>query len=501
MVTDQQARKYMRLKETEKTLAIAAAKAGMSEKTARKYRRLVRLPSELRRERTWRTRPNVYEAVWPEIEEILRTDSRIEAKTIFEYLNRQYEGRYNEGQLRTLQRQIKVWRGKNGPGKEVMMMQQHQPGKQCQSDYTRMGKLGVTIRGEAFDHLFYHFMLVYSNWEAGTVCFSESFESLIAGFQNAVWELGAVPEEHRTDSLTAAVKNMGDAGEWTDRYGALMRHYGMRASHNTPGKGHENGDVEQSHNRFKNAVKQELMMRGSNDFDSREAYEEFLRTILRRRNAGRREALKQEMAVMGELPARRLEGYTPEQSRVTAGSTITVRGNIYSVPSRLIGDKLDLRVYAERIEAWYAGTQIEEVPRLKGRGKHSINYRHIVDSLVRKPGAFAGYKYRADLFPATVFRVAYDSLVEHYPSTADRQYVRILHLAAKQGQERVEQALLQLIESGNHITEERVKAIIKELGEEPSRFSVQVAPAIALSEYDALLQRSTVVEEVDQWAM
>jgi hypothetical protein len=185
---------------------------------------------------------------------------------------------------------------------------------------------------------------------------------------------------------------------------------------------------------------------------------------------------------------------------VTANSTITVRHNTYSVPSQLIGEKIDLRVYAERIEVWYAGSMIEDVPRLRGEGKHSINYRHIANSLVRKPGAFAGYRYRSDMFPATVFRVAYDSLVEHYPSTADSQYVRILYLAAKEGQDRVEHALRQMIESGDHITEEKVKPLVRKAEEEPGRFNVQVSP-IVLSDYDVLLKAGNTVEEVDQWAM
>lgn len=499
MVTDQQVRKYMKLKETEKTLGIAAAKAGMSEKTARKYRRQG-LPSQAKKDRSWRTREDVFKEVWPEAEEILAVDARIQANTIFEHLNRKYEGRFKEGQLRTLQRRVKRWRVKNGPAKEVMMVQEHQPGKQCQSDYTRMGSLGVTIQGQPFDHMFYHFMLVYSNWEAGTVCFSESFESLIGGLQNALWELGAVPEEHRTDSLSAAVNNLDDLKQWTQKYEGLMNHYGLRASHNTPGRGHENGDVEQSHNRFKKAVEQELILRASTDFDSRQEYDDFLKMMLRRRNAGRRESLKQEIAVMRELPERRLEDYTPEQTKVTANSTITVRHNRYSVPSQLIGEKIDLRVYTERIEVWYAGAKIEDVPRLRGEGKHSINYRHIVDSLVRKPGAFAGYKYRSDLFPTTVFRVAYDSLVEHYPNTADRQYVRILYLASKEGQGRVEEALRRLIESGKHITEEDAKKLVREVDPTQSQLNVQVAP-IALSDYDVLLRGTSTAQEVDQWAI
>jgi hypothetical protein len=279
-----------------------------------------------------------------------------------------------------------------------------------------------------------------------------------------------------------------------------MKHYGLRASHNTPGKGHENGDVEQSHHRFKKAVEQEMILRGSSDFDSREEYDKFLKTIMRRRNAGRRESLGQEMAAMRELPERRLEDYTPERTKVTSNSTIRARHNTYSVPSQLIGERIDLRVYAERIEVWYAGTKIDDVPRLRGEGKHSVNYRHIIDSLVRKPGAFSGYKYRSDMFPTTVFRVAYDSLEEHYPSTADRQYVRILYLAAREGQERVEEALRRVIGAGDQITEEKVRELVQGVRENPSRWNVQVSP-IRLSDYDELLRARNVGEEVDQWAM
>lgn len=500
MVTEQQVRKYMKLKETEKTLGMAAAKAGMSEKTARKYRREGKVGSQGREERTWRTREDVFKEVWAEVEEILAADGRIESKSIFEHLCREHEGKFEEGQLRTLQRRVKSWRGRKGPAKEVMMVQEHKPGKQGQSDYTRMGSLGVTIQRQPFDHMFYHFMLTYSNWETGMVCFSESFESLIGGVQNALWELGAVPDEHRTDSLSAAVNNLDDLNQWTDKYKALMSHYGLRASHNTPGRGHENGDVEQSHHRFKKAVQQEMILRGSSDFGSREQYQEFLTKILRRRNAGRRESLKQELAVMRALPDRRLEDYTLEQGRVSANSTITVRHNTYSAPSRLIREKVDLRVYAERIEVWYGGAKIDEAPRLRGEGKHSINYRHIIDSLVRKPGAFAGYKYRSDMFPSTLFRMGYDSLVEHYPSTADRQYVRILSLAAKEGQERVEQALRQLIGVGVPVTEERVKELSREAKEKPVSWNSHVDP-IALSDYDTLLGSGAGVEEVDQWVM
>ena len=184
----------MKLIQEEPTLATAAAKAGMDEKTARKYRDLEKLPSQTKRQRTWRTRKDAFEEVWPEILEILERDEAVEAKTIFEYLSRQHPGRHQEGELRTLQRRIKVWRARYGFAKEVMFVQEHRPGCQGQSDFTYMNRIGVMIAGQLFNHLLYHFTLTYSNWESVMVCFSESFESLSAGLQKSLWEAGGVPE-------------------------------------------------------------------------------------------------------------------------------------------------------------------------------------------------------------------------------------------------------------------------------------------------------------------
>jgi len=193
MVTDRQVRSLMRYRKTEKTLQTAAAKAGMDEKTARKYVRLRRLPSELKKPHVWRTRSDAFEGVWGEVRELLEDRVGLEAKTLFAYLQRQYPGRFQDGQLRTLQRRIKVWRAHEGPAREVMFPQRHEPGRLCQSDFTHMESLGVTIAGEPFAHLIYHFVLTFSNWEAGTVCFSESFERLAEGLQNALCQLGGVP--------------------------------------------------------------------------------------------------------------------------------------------------------------------------------------------------------------------------------------------------------------------------------------------------------------------
>jgi len=204
VVTDQQVRRLMKLNQKEKHLSVAAAKSGMSENTARKYLRYRRLPSQIKQERTWRTREDPFEEDWSEVQLKLEINSGLEGKTLFEWLQRTYPGRYSDGQVRTLQRRIKQWRGLEGPAKEVFFDQHHKPGELCESDFTHMSGLGITINGIPFNHLIYHFVLTYSNWESGTICFSESFESLSAGLQNALWELGGVPLMHRTDKLSAA---------------------------------------------------------------------------------------------------------------------------------------------------------------------------------------------------------------------------------------------------------------------------------------------------------
>ena len=482
----------MKLIQEEQTLATAAAKAGMDEKTARKYRDSGKLPTQVKPERAWRTRKDAFEEVWPEIAEMLERNEAVEAKTVFDYLSRQHPGRFQEGELRTMQRRVKLWRARCGPAKEVMFVQQHSPGRQGQSDFTYMGSLAIMIAGQRFDHLLYHFTLTYSNWESVMVCFSESFESLSAGLQNALWEVGAVPEEHRTDSLTAAVNNLKEEEEFTERYQGLMRHYRMQPSHNNPGRGHENGDVEQAHHRFKKAVDQELILRGSREFQNRAAYDAFLGEILSRRNGRRQEKLQDELAVMRRLPEMRTDDWSRWSGKVSAFSTVNVKHNIYSVDSRLIGESIDVRTYAEVLEVWHSGQFIERIPRLRGTGRHHIQYRHIIDSLVRKPGAFAHYRYQSDLFPGVLFRVAYDYLREHDPAGADRQYVRILHVAAQESEQRVDEALRYLIERGEPITAERVTEWVKSPIEFDCRH-VEVDP-IEIGVYDSLLEG--VVEEV-----
>ena len=261
MVMDQQVRTLWDWLGKEASLAFSAAKAGMDRKTARKYRSATRLPSQMSEQapaRTWRTRKDPFADVWSEVEALLEEGPGWEAKTLFEELQQRYPDRFAEGQLRTLQRRVKQWQATRGPDKEVFFAQNHIPGRLGASDFTHMTALSVTINGEPFAHLVYHFVLTHSNWEHVTVCFSESFESFCDGFQNAVWMLGGVPEEHRSDRMSLAVQASGSQF-FTRRYEAVMAHYGIRPQAINAGKGHENGDVEQSHHRFKRVVDQALL--------------------------------------------------------------------------------------------------------------------------------------------------------------------------------------------------------------------------------------------------
>src|SRR5579859_431670 len=337
MVTDKQVQKLFRLLADGEPLAQAAWRTHMDEKTARKYRKLGKRPSEAALPHTWRTRPDPFAEVWASVCELLEAQPGLQAKTVFEELQRRQPGRFADNQLRTLQRHIRRWRASSGPPKEVFFAQVHEPGRLCASDFTVMNDLGVSIQGQCFNHLGYHFVLTYSNWESATICFSESFESLSEGLQNALLELGGVPQRHRTDRMSTAVNNLSDKKEFTQRYQALLAHYGMTGEKIQADHANENGDIEQRHHRFKTAIDQALMLRGSRDFASREAYAEFLQQRLALLNAGRRERLKEERAQLRTLPARRLEACKRLQARVDSGSLIHVDRNSYSVPSRLIG--------------------------------------------------------------------------------------------------------------------------------------------------------------------
>jgi len=487
MVTDQQVRRLKMLIKTQKTMAIAAAKAGMDEKTARKYLKNGQLPSQCKSEHNWCTRSDPFDQEWEEIKEKLGVNPGLEAKTLFEALQREKPGKFSDGQLRTLQRRIKVWRATEGPPKEVFFPQQHYPGQLCASDFTDMNELSITIGGQLFEHLVYHFVLTYSNWETGTICFSESYESLSEGFQNALWELGGVPQRHRTDRLSAAVHKECNPEEFTTRYRELLKHYGLKGEKIQARQAHENGDIEQRHYRFKNAVDQALQLRVNRDFVSRQDYETFLQKLFVQLNAGRKERLAEELKLLKRLPERRMDDCKKEKVKVGPSSTIRVRHNTYSVHSRLIGEWVEARIYAQRIEIWYAQKKVDTLLRLKGESKYRIQYRHIIDWLVRKPGAFENYRYRDDLFPSSYFRMTYDHLKDrHSQQVASRQYLRILYLAAMESETRVENILRELLDTAEPIDFDTVKEKLSSGHAFCAVKDVHIIP-VDLVAYDALL--------------
>lgn len=493
MITDQQVRRLMRLMNMEKNIAIAASKAGMDRQTASKYLRLRGLPSQCKKGHTWRTRKDPFEGAWEEVKGFLENNPGVEAKSIFKWLQQKYEGKFQDGQLRTLQNKIRRWRALEGPAKEVFFSQVYRPGQLSESDFTRMKDLGITIARELFDHMIYHFVLPYSNWQTGTICFSESFESFSEGFQNAVWELGGVTKEHRTDCLSAAIKSAGSCKEFTRRYQALVNHYHVEAKRIQPGNPHENGDVEQMHYRFKKAVDQALILRGSRDFTDRSQYGDFLQSIYRQLNVGRKERFIEEAKVLNELPLRRLEDYESIGCRVGSGSTINIKNNVYSVPSTLIGERIKVRLYAEHLDIWYAQKHVVRIPRLRGKGKHRINYRHIITSLVRKPGAFENYRYRDDLFPTSRFRMAYDYLRKVNPFRANKEYLNILNLAAMESEERTDEVLHYLLEHERPITFEAVEYLVKKGFRIKPVTEVEVTQ-VDLCQYDSLFENGGTIQ-------
>ncbi len=469
------------------SLQTAALRANMDRKSARKYRDLGQLPNEARQPRSWRTWPDALADVWPAVAEQLQREPRLQAKTLWEWLQRTYPGQYPESMRRTFERRVRQWKGLHGSAKEVFFAQEHAPGRLAASDFTSMNDLQVTIGGVPFPHLLYHFVLTCSNWEHVTLCFGEDFASLSTGLQNALWALGAAPERHRTDRLTLAVHHDGHAEQFPAKYRALLAHYGLHAEATNPASGHENGDVESAHRHFKEAVEQALWLRGSRDFASREAYWQFVLGVLGQRNAGRAAQVAVERAHLRPLPAQRLETLERARVRVRRGSTIRVKHNTYSVPARLIGAEVEVRIGLDELEVWYAQQLVQRMPRLRGQAKHPIDYRHIIGWLVRKPGAFARYVYRDDLYPTVSYRRAYDALVAQRPGRADQEYVRILYLASQEGEGRVEAALVQLLEQRQPLSEQAVRTLLGEATALAEAARVDV-PRVDLRLYDSLLE-------------
>ncbi len=303
-----------------KTQETAAAMAGMSVRSARKWQSGP-LPSETKQERWWRTRPDPFDGVWEEeIEPLLQGDptGRLKATTIIEWLEEQHPGRFSASQLRTLQRRLQDWRALNGPDQEVYFPQEHPPGREAQIDFTHGSALGVTIAGQPYPHLLFQLILSHSGWRYAEVAAGETFLALQQGLQNALWTLGGVPEVVRSDNAAALTHEIrrSRARALNDNYAALLDHYGLRSTRINRGKSHENGVAEHAHYRLKDAVDQALILRGSRDFHTDDDYAQFVQEMVAKRNRLVRGKLEQEMACLGPLPPAPLPEYVNYRSRV-----------------------------------------------------------------------------------------------------------------------------------------------------------------------------------------
>jgi transposase len=473
------------------TQEVAAAKAGMSLRTAKRYLQMKgKRKKPQRKPRTWRTREDPFKDISPTVREMLKRDPGLEAKTLMEWLLAQHPGKFDPGQERTLRRRVREWRVLEGPERrEVMFPQNILPGRQSQSDYTHCNELQVTIAGAPFRHMVFHFMLPYSRWEFVWICFTESFETLTTGFGRAVRALGYVAPEHRTDNLAAAVP-IGEHHVFQKRWEDFLKHFGCEPSANNPRRSHENGSVEKSHDLFKHAIDQRLRLRCSRDFVSVEEYERFLDNAVAERNRQRGERLKEEIALLKALPAN--DWYDPRQysSTVSAWSTISVAGALYSVPSRYIGQKLRVLVDYQSVKVYYERHLVLEAVRRES-GSKCINYRHVIFHLLRKPGAFRNYQFREELFPRLVFRHAYDALLSHNEERADKEYLLILNYAALGSEDCVAAALTHLLASGSPPTIDLIRPFCETPKSVPD---VEVHEA-KLDIYDKLLTLDTLKEQ------
>ena len=487
MKNDYEVKLYMSERRKGVSQKVAAARAGMSERTARKYEQAGKLPSALKRPHDWSTRSNPFEEDWPWVIEQFERDPALQSTTLFALLCERHPERYRPTQDRTLRRHIARWKALHGPDKDVIFEQVHSPGERAQSDFTHMEDLGITIGGAPFPHLIYHFVLTYSNVEAVTICFSESFEALAEGMEKALWHVGGVPQQHRTDHLSAAVRHLRqpEKEEWTVRYQALMTHYGMQPTWNNTGVAHENGDVEQSHHRFKEAVDQALRVRASRDFAIGAAYEQFLQNLIHKRNQTRAEKFAAEKGSLRPLPSRELAPCKEVRVVVSQFSTITVATNRYSVPSRLIGLTSSGARPLETLEGYVGTTTAFSCHVCSANSSIGLTITILSMSLVRKPGAFAAYRYRDELFPTTTFRQAYDRLVSGGVQRANREYVRILHLAATTSEAEVETALQIVLE------EHKLPSFltVRDLVQVPTMRMVPAlsTPELNLGSYDQLI--------------
>lgn len=409
-INDQQYNVYIINRRKKVTQVTSAAKAGFCERSGRTLEKGGIAPSQ-KKKKSWRRRGDPFTEVWDSIiVPLLEASPFLTGINLLEHLQDLYPGEYVDKHLRCLQKRIKHWKALHGPTKEVMFRQLHPPGLRGISDFTLPKRFEVTIQGKKLDHILYHFRLTYSQWAyVKVVLGGESFSALATGLQEALESLGGSPEEHRTDSLSAAFKNLGleDCEDVTRRYEAFCRHYGMRATRNNRGKGHENGSIEAGHGYLKSRLHQGLALRGSNDFTSIEKYQSFLDSVVGRHNRRHALLIEEEKKVLTALPAHKACDFDEVIARVTTSSTVTVKKVLYSVPSKLIGERLKIHVYDQYLSFYLGNEHVLKLSRVfsqTGQVKKCIDYRHIIGGLIKKPQAFRYSVLRDEMLPTADYQ-------------------------------------------------------------------------------------------------
>ena len=437
-LTSNQLEIYMKARKEGKTQVVSAAKSGISERSGRIIEKGQRVdPTTQRR---WRTRTDPFETVWSsELEPMLRQSPSLSALTLLEHLQLTYGGEhFPDKLLRTLQRRVKHWSHQEGPAREVMFRQEHEPGYMGLSDFTELKGITVTIQGKPLSHLLYHFRVIYSGWSYLKVILGgESYAALAEGLQYALWRLGGSPKEHRTDSLSAALKNLSsvDKDDQTQQYHDFCSHYSMIPSRNNRGVSHENGGIESPHGHLKRRIKQAFLLRDSYDFDSVEAYQRWIEQVADQHNRRNAKSADIEKLALQPLPTYKTADYTMLPVKVSSTSTIQVRTSLYTVPSRLVGATLQVHLYHDSLWCYLGGALVAKLYRVYGESKkrraRNIDYHHVIDSLIKKPMAFYKSQLRDALLPNAQYRQIWQTLTSRIPSReASKLMVGLLHIAA-----------------------------------------------------------------------
>ena len=481
----------MKLRLTE-PVTVAAAKAGISVASAYRIESDPRLPSQKQTPRG-RRRPDplapVFEA---EVVPMLQAAPALRSVAVFEELQHRHPD-LPAGVRRTLERRIRAWRAQHGAEQEIVFRQVHEPGRMGLSDFTEMAELGVCVAGEPLDHRLYHFRLACSGFEhAHVILGGESYVALAEGLQEALWTLGGAPREHRSDSLSAAFRNLNAEAraDLTARYEALCAHYGMEPTRNNRGLAHENGAIESPHGHLKSAVRDALLLRGTRNFEDLPEYRRFIGELVSRKNARNAARIEAERAVLQGLPPSRTSDYEETRVYVTRWSGFTLRKVFYTVPSRLIGHRLRARLYDDRVELLIGGTPLMRLRRGRagpdGKHGHVVDYRHVIHSLRRKPMALMNLVYRDELFPREAYRRIFEWLCEqHGERVACKMSVELLSLAHERGCEAELAGLLDSYLQAGALPD--LNALRARFAPDPARLphvSVQLAP---LSAYEALV--------------